>query len=127
MNLMLVEFIMYLELGSSAQFVGYGSEEEKKYIELTTAFENSVASFIDNITKLHNPTEEEIQYWAYECAKPFYGEEKTNLRQWFYHLYQLMFSKDSGTRWGTFIKSYGVNEFVETLYSRLNDPWRIYE
>ena len=45
------------------------------------------------------------------------------------HYFKLMYmvycGTENGPRWGTFIKIYGINKFINELDKRMNDPWRL--
>lgn len=62
-------------------------------------------------------TAEEIQYWVYEIGKTFYGEK--NLRDYFQMIYEVLFGKKSGPRFGTFIHIVGVEKVCELIESKL--------
>jgi lysyl-tRNA synthetase class I len=65
-------------------------------------------------------TEEEIQTIFYEAGKTFYGEDKVQLRTFFRGLYQIIFRKSDGPRWGQFVKIYGVSDFKDYARDRMN-------
>ena len=45
-----------------------------------------------------------------------------NLRDWFKLIYQVLFGKDDGPRFGTFVAIYGVEKTVKLIESRINQP-----
>ena len=48
------------------------------------------------------------------------GYEKSTMKDWFKFLYQNLFGTDSGPRFGSFIKIYGVGDFIKMIENRLN-------
>ena len=66
---------------------------------------------------------EEIQTEIYQIGKDYKFE---NLRDWFKLIYQALFGKDDGPRFGTFISIYGIDKTIKfnqrkSKNFRLND------
>ena len=62
---------------------------------------------------------ETIQTEIYQIGKDHKFE---NLRDWFKLIYQVLFGKDDGPRFGTFVAIYGVEKTVKLIESRINQP-----
>lgn len=62
-----------------------------------------------------NLSGDEYQTLVFEVGKRHY--EKSELRQWFKALYEILFGYESGPRLGHFIHHYGYNEFLKMLFS----------
>ena len=60
------------------------------------------------------PTEE-IQTEIYQIGKDYKFE---NLRDWFKLIYQVLFGKDDGPRFGTFISIYGIDKTIDLIRER---------
>ncbi len=61
-----------------------------------------------------NPSEDEIQNHFYAIARGI-GYDKSNMRQWFLLLYQVLFGQDHGPKFGSFIKIFGINNFLNLI------------
>ena len=62
---------------------------------------------------------ETIQTEIYQIGKDHKFE---NLRDWFKLIYQVLFGKDDGPRFGTFVAIYGVEKTIRLIESRINQP-----
>ena len=58
---------------------------------------------------------EEIQTEIYQIGKDYKFE---NLRDWFKLIYQVLFGKDDGPRFGTFISIYGIDKTIDLIRER---------
>jgi lysyl-tRNA synthetase class 1 len=83
--------------------------------------ENEIKIFDDLISRLKNMKDETdaetIQTEIYQIGKDYKFE---NLRDWFKLIYQVLFGKDDGPRFGTFIAIYGIDKTIKLIESRLN-------
>ena len=83
--------------------------------------ENEIKIFNDLISRLKNMKDETdaetIQTEIYQIGKDYKFE---NLRDWFKLIYQVLFGKDDGPRFGTFIAIYGIDKTIKLIESRLN-------
>ena len=59
---------------------------------------------------------ETIQTIVYDVGKE---AEYENLRDWFKLIYQVLFGKDDGPRFGTFVAIYGIEKTIKLIESRL--------
>ena len=60
---------------------------------------------------------ETIQTEIYQIGKDYKFE---NLRDWFKLIYQVLFGKDDGPRFGTFVAIYGIDKTIKLIETRLN-------
>ena len=89
--------------------------------EIGTRFINACSEVLG--TDFANLDDEQIQFHMYEIGKKHYGVDKKILRQWFKHLYLLLFRTESGPRWGTWIVCFGHDSFKKMLSDRLEKPF----
>lgn len=61
----------------------------------------------------------ELQQIIYNCGREL-GYNKSTMNDWFKFLYQNLFGSDSGTRFGSFIKIYGLKKFLELIHKRID-------
>lgn len=59
---------------------------------------------------------------AFDAAKPFYGEDKTALKDWFMDNNLLLFNKKEGAQLSKFIELIGINGYQEKIGYRLSNP-----
>ena len=64
-----------------------------------------------------NADPEVYQTEIYQVGKDYKFE---NLRDWFKLIYQVLFGKDDGPRFGTFVAIYGVNETIKLINEKIN-------
>ena len=70
------------------------------------------------MTKIgENADPEMYQTEIYQVGKDYKFE---NLRDWFKLIYQVLFGKDDGPRFGTFVAIYGVNETIKLINEKIN-------
>lgn len=74
---------------------------------------NAVASLEDS----------ELQSVFYEGAKTYYGESNDQIRSFFKDIYLLLWNNDSGVRMGSFVKLYGIREFISLINDKLVNPF----
>ena len=92
-------------LSKSIKFKDPNDEEKEIFREL-----------VKRLEKFHKTEDsEEIQTEIYQIGKDY---EFENLRDWFKLIYQVLFGKDDGPRFGTFISIYGVDKTVELIRER---------
>jgi lysyl-tRNA synthetase class 1 len=60
---------------------------------------------------------ETIQTEIYQIGKDYKFE---NLRDWFKLIYQVLFGKEDGPRFGTFVAIYGIDKTIKLIETRLN-------
>ena len=65
-----------------------------------------------------NVDAETIQTEIYQIGKDYKFE---NLRDWFKLLYQVLFGKDDGPRFGTFVAIYGIDKTIELINERIGN------
>ena len=86
-----------------------------------TPNQNEIKMFNDLIERLHKMKDEIdaeiIQTEIYQIGKDYQFE---NLREWFKLIYQVLFGKDDGPRFGTFVAIYGVEKTIKLIKSRIN-------
>ena len=69
------------------------------------------------LQKMKDETDAEIiQTEIYQIGKDY---EFENLRDWFKLIYQVLFGKDDGPRFGTFVAIYGIEKTIKLIESRL--------
>lgn len=68
-------------------------------------------------------TEADIQWLLYEIGKRHFGTGKNELNFWFRCIYTIMFGTTTGPRIGTFIHIFGVENFLNRLEFRLQNPF----
>jgi lysyl-tRNA synthetase class I len=103
--------------------------ESERYLAMGVQFDRCLSALRDALVHLpSNATPEEIQFVFYEVAKPIYGEEKADLKEWFRELYLLWGEKETGPRWGIFVQLMGIQNFVDRLSRRWNEPimWTVW-
>jgi len=85
-------------------------------------FANAMNDFINRLNDIEstNPDEVEIQTLLYDIGKMYYGKE--NLRTFFMHMYQMLYERDSGSRFGTVIEILGIRSFISLMKNRMSDP-----
>jgi len=88
-------------------------------VENSDKIEQGLDYILDLIRE--DQTEEEIQSIFYEAGKTFYGTDKNQLRMFFRGLYQILFQRPDGPRWGQFVKIYGVAEFKIHARNRIQN------
>ena len=64
-----------------------------------------------------NADPEVYQTEIYQVGKDYKFE---NLRDWFKLIYQVLFGKDDGPRFGTFVAIYGVEETIKLINEKIN-------
>lgn len=97
----------------------FGHSDIPFSIEECEDFLNGVFPLVDKVSTMHENTSEEIQFEFYEAAKRAFGDEKNSIRKFFKMFYLLMFARDSGPRWGEFVKLTGIDVFVTRFYQRV--------
>lgn len=97
-----------------------GVDNSFRTLEEIETFENHATLLLSDIAQLE--TEEEFQAAFYSRAKLAFGDDNSSIRKFFVLLYLLMFGRDSGPRWGQFVKLTGREEFISKLKIRLESP-----
>ena len=70
------------------------------------------------MSKIGDSADSEVyQTEIYQVGKDYKFE---NLRDWFKLIYQVLFGKDDGPRFGTFVAIYGVNETIKLINEKIN-------
>ena len=86
----------------------------------TLAYILTVEIFLDLIKRIKllpdNADAETIPTEIYQIGK---DHKFDNLRDWFKLIYQVLFGKNNGPRFGTFIAIYGVKETIDLVKERL--------
>lgn len=99
------------------------SEDMQYYRDRAERFTPAIEELYAILSCLEDDaSEEDIQYQFYEVGKKHYGTDKNVLRLWFKDLYCFLWRKESGVRMGTFVKLFGLTEFLNQVFSKMNDP-----
>ena len=70
------------------------------------------------MSKIGDSADPEVyQTEIYQVGKDYKFE---NLRDWFKLIYQVLFGKDDGPRFGTFVAIYGVKETIKLINEKIN-------
>ena len=73
---------------------------------------------IDRLSKISSSADaEEIQTEIYQIGKDHNFE---NLRDWFTLIYQVLFGKNEGPRFGSFVAIYGISESIQLIKDRIH-------
>ena len=82
--------------------------------------EEEKSIFLDLINRIEllpdNVDAETIQTEIYQIGKDYKFD---NLRDWFKLIYQVLFGKSDGPRFGTFIAIYGIKETIQLIRERI--------
>lgn len=103
------------------------SDNVEKYLMLGSKFNVALNDLDNQLTNLQlggEPDEITIQTVFYDVGKKYYGIDKEQLREWFRHLYLLLFEKEDGARWGQFVKLLGIPHFLEMVRNKAADPFK---
>lgn len=65
-----------------------------------------------------NADENSLQQVIYDVGKKF-GYEKSTIRDWFKFLYEHLFGSEFGPRFGSFVKIYGMENFLTLINKRI--------
>jgi lysyl-tRNA synthetase class 1 len=99
----------------------FDNDVSKNKSNLKSPDENEIKIFNELIIRLQAMKDvtdaETIQTEIYQIGKDFKFE---NLRDWFKLIYQVLFGKDDGPRFGTFVAIYGIEKTIRLIESRLN-------
>jgi lysyl-tRNA synthetase class 1 len=99
----------------------FDSDVSKDKSNFKSPDENEIKIFSELIIRLQAMKDETdaetIQTEIYQIGKDF---EFENLRDWFKLIYQVLFGKDDGPRFGTFVAIYGIEKTIRLIESRLN-------
>ena len=86
-------------------------------IEYEMQLEILIKFKIVSLKKLpHDADAETIQTEIYQIGKKHKFE---NLRDWFKLIYQVLFGKDDGPRFGTFVAIYGVDKTIDLINEKI--------
>ena len=105
-----LEFLLKLIDG----VINYYNDVTKSSISYKKPSEEEVLIFEDLIKRLsampNTLTAEEIQTEIYQIGK---DHNFTNLRDWFSLIYQVLFGKSEGPRFGSFVAIYGIDRTIQ--------------
>lgn len=125
----ITEILLWCDFDKEVHCLEINGPEELKYDKYAGAMFLAVRDLASKLTELYQNrfteelTDESIQYWFYEIGKAHYGTDKKDLFLFFKHLYFLLFRERQGQRWGAFVRSYGIPEFIELmLWNTVADP-----
>ena len=89
-------------------------------IQFKVPSEEEKSIFLDLINRIEllpdNVDAETIQTEIYQIGKDYKFD---NLRDWFKLIYQVLFGKSDGPRFGTFIAIYGIKETIQLIRERI--------
>ena len=109
-------FIIELITGA----INFEKEVNADKIQLKTPSADETKIFLDLIKRIQLLPEtadaETIQTEIYQIGKDYKFD---NLRDWFKLIYQVLFGKSDGPRFGTFIAIYGIDETIKLIKERL--------
>ena len=109
-------FIMKLIEG----VISYYNEVIKDTVVFKEPNSNEILIFEDMIERIANMskdmTAEDIQTEIYQIGKDYNFE---NLREWFTLIYQVLFGKNEGPRFGSFVAIYGLDESIKLIKDRI--------
>ena len=98
----------------------FNNDITKNISNFKTPNTNEIKIFNDLISRLQKMKDETdaeiIQTEIYQIGKDY---EFENLRDWFKLVYQVLFGKDDGPRFGTFVAIYGIEKTIKLIESRL--------
>lgn len=96
----------------------------KKYLSTNENHKNQLQQLhtqLQDFFKINQyASEEEIQNQFYAIAKNI-GYDKSNMKEWFLMLYQILFGQDHGPKFGSFIKIFGKDNFLELIKNQLHN------
>tara|TARA_B100000579_G_C22846518_1_gene864733 strand:- start:858 stop:2423 length:1566 start_codon:yes stop_codon:yes gene_type:complete len=102
--------------------IKYNKEIIADTIKYKNPNEDEIVIFNDLIAKLKKlPNEadaESIQTVIYQIGKDHKFE---NLRDWFKLIYQVLFGKDDGPRFGTFVAIYGIDKTIDLINEKIGN------
>lgn len=98
-----------------------GDEIECKYSERVSNFKQSYA-----LLKSTLENQEFQRAMVYDAAKPYYGEDKTALKNWFMDNNLVLFNKPEGPQLANFIEILGTDNYQTNIETRLNDPLSLF-
>jgi hypothetical protein len=85
---------------------------------------HGLGGLLERLQTLPVPLDEEaVQYEFYEAAKATFGSDRAEIREFFMYLYQIVTRTPNGPRWGQFICLFGLDNFLEVLQDRFDNPW----
>jgi len=100
--------------------------EVESYLEQGVRLSESISELQTLLSVVDEDAEPvDVQTVFYDVGKKYYGTEKEVLREWFRHMYLVMFQKNDGARWGKFVDIVGMDTFLEMLEKYSNDPMRM--
>ena len=109
-------FIIELITGA----INFEKEVNADKIQLKIPSADETKIFLDLIKRIQLLPEtadaETIQTEIYQIGKDYKFD---NLRDWFKLIYQVLFGKSDGPRFGTFIAIYGIDESIKLIKERL--------
>jgi len=76
-------------------------------------------ALMNELLRLYGQGSAEYIRACYDAAKRTFGDQRSSIRQYFQWLYTIMFGYPNGPRWGDFIEIYGVGDFIDLYYERL--------
>ena len=111
-----LEFLLKLIDG----VINYYNDVTKSSISYKKPSEEEVLIFEDLIKRLsampNTLTAEEIQTEIYQIGK---DHNFTNLRDWFGLIYQVLFGKSEGPRFGSFVAIYGIDKTIQLIKDKV--------
>jgi regulator of sigma E protease len=107
-------------IGMNGLATPFNNDISKNISNFKTPNTNEIKIFNDLISRLQKMKDETdaeiIQTEIYQIGKDY---EFENLRDWFKLIYQVLFGKDDGPRFGTFVAIYGIEKTIKLIESRL--------
>ena len=111
-----LEFLLKLIDG----VINYYNDVTKSSISYKKPSQEEVLIFEDLIKRLsampNTLTAEEIQTEIYQIGK---DHNFTNLRDWFSLIYQVLFGKSEGPRFGSFVAIYGIDRTIQLIKDKV--------
>ena len=98
--------------------------ETDSYLQQGARLEESITELRLLLTNMDESVTD-VQTIFYDVGKKHYGTDKAILREWFRHMYLIMFQKNDGARWGKFVDIVGMDTFLEMLEKYSDDPMRM--
>tara|TARA_B100000929_G_scaffold70429_1_gene53783 strand:- start:508 stop:1134 length:627 start_codon:yes stop_codon:yes gene_type:complete len=102
--------------------IKYNKDIVSEKIKFRNPNNNEIKIFEDLVTRLKkldlNVDAETIQTEIYQIGKDYKFE---NLRDWFKLIYQVLFGKEDGPRFGTFVAIYGIDKTIELINERIGN------
>jgi lysyl-tRNA synthetase class 1 len=101
--------------------INYYNNVTKSLLSFKIPNSEEIIIFEDLVNRLSKMTDdlsaEEIQTEIYQIGK---DHNFTNLRDWFTLIYQVLFGKSEGPRFGSFVAIYGIEKTIQLIEDKVN-------